>query len=124
MLTVFLLLSACGNVTLTPSEGGCTDINLADPPASSVESETDPDGSVRVYRAAAFFDQTGLVFAPELVTEGDVLHVHEAWSGGETEDAFCYQPTVTVTGLAAKLQVRWYLEGEDTPFDTVEIAPS
>ncbi|MES2641200.1 MAG: hypothetical protein V4850_17050 [Myxococcota bacterium] len=123
MSLALLVLAACANqVTITPSQGGCADYDFADPAESTIEWEASKSGSARVWRANALQEQTGLVFDPLIEVEGKVVSVYEAWTGGETEDSFCYEPVVSFEGLSRELQVRWYLYAGDTvPYESVEI---
>ena len=120
---VLLAVAACGNqVVITPSQGGCTDYNFDDPAASAIEWEAAKDGTARAWRSNALLEKTGLIFDPLITVEGNVVEVFEAWAGGETDDAFCYEPSVGFEGLGGELEVRWYLaEGESVPYDTVDI---
>lgn len=120
-MTLLLLLVACKNpVTLTPGQDACVS---EDPEAAAEEVvwESTGEGAARVGREVVL-DGTGLVFDPVFEVEPNVVHVYERWSGGGTEDPFCYAPNVAIEGIARELQVRWYLaEGDTTPFDTVDI---
>lgn len=123
MSLALLLFAACANqVTITPAQGGCTDYDFDNPAESTVEWEVSKDGGARVWRANALQEQTGLIFDPVIDVEGNVVSIFEAWTGGETDDAFCYEPVVAFAGLSGKLQVRWYLrEGDTVPYDSVEL---
>ncbi len=123
MTLALLLLAACtGQVTLTPGQDGCTDYDFANPADSTIESEVSADGSGRVWRTYAVQEQTGLFFDPEIVVGGSVVEVYEKWTGGETDDAFCYAPWVAFEGLSGKMTVEWYLEpGDGVPFDSVDV---
>ncbi len=123
MFTLLLLVAACSNpVVITPSQGGCVDYNFASPAESTVEWEGTEKGSVRVWRSNSLLEQTGLTFDPLILVDGEVVQVFEAWVGGDTDDAFCYEPVVSFEGLIGELQVRWYLaEGEAVPYDSVDI---
>jgi hypothetical protein len=124
MLLSLLLTTACSQVTLSYGDDGCTDYDFTDPAPSSLEWESTGDDAVRIWRTNALMEQSALQFTPDIQIEGKTIHVYEAWSGGETDDPFCYFPYVTAEGLTAKVQVRWYLEADDaTPFDTVSIEP-
>jgi len=121
---LLLLAAACSNpVVITPSQGGCVDYNFASPDESAVESEGTADGAIRVWRSNALLEQTGLIFDPLIEVDDKVVQVFEAWVGGETDDAFCYEPVVTFEGLVGDLQVRWFLPEDDmVPFDSVDIS--
>ncbi|MDP2306643.1 MAG: hypothetical protein Q8P18_11530 [Pseudomonadota bacterium] len=123
MSLALLFLAACADqVTITPGQGACTDYDPADPAESTVESDISKDGSARVWRSNALREQTGLIFDPVIEVGGDIVSVFEAWTGGETDDALCYEPIVSFQGVTRDLQVRWYLqEGDPAPFDSVDI---
>ena len=124
MTLALFLLAACGSqVTLTPSQGGCTDYDFDNPSDSAVETELDGGGGGgRVYRTNALLEQTGLLFDPIIEISAGRVEVYEKWSGGETDEAFCYEPSVAFEGLDGKMTVEWYLEEGDTvPFDEVEV---
>jgi hypothetical protein len=125
MSLTLLLLAACANqVTITPSQGYCTDFDYADPPDSSLEVEVSADGTARVWRANAVLDQTGLLFDPEITVDGNIVSVYEGWSGGDEETAFCYEPAIGLDGLTKKIQVRWFMDDTATvPFDTIDVEP-
>lgn len=127
MSLALLLLAACGNqITITPGQDGCTDYVFASPAESTVEWEASSAGSARAWRTNALQEQSGLIFDPLIEIAGDEVSVFEVWTGGETDDALCYEPAVSFEGLSAgTIEVRWYLaEGDTVPFDTVEVEAS
>ncbi|MDP2311396.1 MAG: hypothetical protein Q8P41_00710 [Pseudomonadota bacterium] len=123
MSLALLLFAACANqVTIIPGQDGCIDYNFTDPAESTVDWEASSGGTARAWRSNALMDQTGLIFEPNIAADGNVIHVYEAWTGGETADAFCYEPSVAFEGVSGELQVRWYLaEGDTVPYDSVDI---
>lgn len=120
-MTILLLLAACGGtVTITPGQDGCTNYDFDDPAPSVILSSVEgTTGDVR--RTGALLEQTGLYFDPAITVDADVVEVHEAWAGGETDESFCYEPWVKIEGIADEVQIRWYLEGEASPMDTVNL---
>jgi hypothetical protein len=117
-----LVLLGCGlNVDITPSTGACENYDFDSPAESTLEWEAQGDSAVRVWRTNGLLEQTGLVFDPEFEFEGRVISVHEAYSGGESDEPFCYAPEILLEGVSGKIEVRWYLEGDDVPFKTVEV---
>ena len=123
MTLALLLLAACGSqVTLAPGQDGCTDYDFDNPSDSTVEFDVDGSGSGRVWRTNALLEQTGLTFDPTIEIAGGAVQVFEKWSGGETDEAFCYAPYVAFSGLSGKMTVQWFLEeGDEVPFDEVEV---
>lgn len=123
MAFALVLLAGCANqVTLTPGQGVCTDFDETNPALSTVGWESAESGTARVWRTNALKEQAGLVFDPVIAFTGKVVSVVEVWTGGETDDTFCYEPMVTFDGVTGKHQVRWYLhEGDTVAFDIVEI---
>lgn len=123
-MLALLLFTACGgSAVFTPTQEGCVDFDYNDPGASTVEFDIDEAGTGRVWRTNVLLENVDQLFEPEIVPDGDVIEVHEAWTGGAGEDPFCYQAVVEIEGLTSEIQVRWFLEGKDTPLDTVDIAP-
>lgn len=121
-MILFALLACGGAVVIEPGQGGCTDVDLNDPEASSLTVALGEDSAV-VTRTYVMLT-SGLAFDPTIQAEDGVVSVYEAWAETDeaTEDPFCYAPTVTLTGGSGDAQVRWYLaEGDTTPFDTVEV---
>ena len=78
-----------------------------------------------VVRRTTVFKSCDDVFDPELSVDGNVVSIRERWLGvGDTGDdgcSTCWVPTVTMTDPPSrKLEYRWYIEGSDIPFETVE----
>ena len=123
MPLALLLYVACADpISITPSQAGCDEVTPEASPASTLEWEAASDGSIRVWRSNAYEEQTGLIFDPVVVVDGKIVEIHEAWTGGETADTYCYEPAVTFEGIAKTLQVRWFVdEGDTVPFDTVDV---
>ena len=117
---MLLLLIACNTeVTVTPGQTACTDVDFANPAPSTLDWEPEAEGA-HVWRSYVFLDQSGLGFDPDLGIEKGVLSVHEAWVEPETDDPFCYVPEITVTGYTGELEVRWFTDDSaDTPFATL-----
>lgn len=122
-MSVLLFLVACGQqVTLQPGLDGCENYNFTDPQDPTLEWEAAADGTGRVWRTNVLMEQTGMVFEPEIVVEGDTVSLYEVWTGGEGEPQFCYAPYLALTGIQTQVQVRWYLAvGETVPFETVNV---
>jgi hypothetical protein len=119
---VFFFFVVCGGeVTLKPGQDGCTDYDFDNPAESEVDFEV-AGGSGRVFRTYALLEQTGLLFDPVIDVGGNTVSVYERWTGGESDDAFCYAPYVAFEGLEGKLTVDWFLaDGDTVPYDSVEI---
>ncbi|MFZ5482171.1 MAG: hypothetical protein ACOZNI_35750 [Myxococcota bacterium] len=118
---ILALFAACAPVAIETDLEACTNVDFDDPSPSALVVTASGD-TVRVERDYDYVDGTGLTFDPVIATEGKVVHVYEAWSGGDSEDAFCYVPAVVISPVKGKMQVRWYLSPDDaTPWDTVEI---
>jgi len=120
---MFLLLLACASeIEVTPAQSACTDVDFENPDPSELLWESTGDGQARVWRTYVFLDESGLGFAPELAIEKGVLSVTERWDEPETDDAFCYQPELEITGFRGALEVRWFLAEDDSvPFATVQL---
>lgn len=121
-MLLLAILGCAGSVTIDPGLGGCENSDLDNPDESKLVTVLG-DGQATVTRTNAYLDQLNLSFSPEITADDGVVHVREAWAETEdtTESPFCYAPFVTVTGERGEVQVRWYLEGENTPFDTVNV---
>lgn len=116
-----LVLLACAHeVAITPSQGGCTDFSYEDPAPSEVVWEPQADG-VTITRTNILLDEAGLTFAPELAIDGKQMDVRERWTDPASDDQFCYTASLFVEGFAGELEVRWYLEDETVPFQTILI---
>lgn len=122
MTLALLLLTACASqVTLTPGQDGCTDYDFQNPATSEVEFDL-AGSSGRVWRTYALLDQTGLLFDPVIEIAGNTVEVYEQWTGGETDDAFCYAPYVAFEGLDGKMTVDWFLApGDSVPYASVDV---
>ena len=123
MFALFSLI-ACGvgDLDVTSSTEACTDHDFINPAKSQLT--TDVAGStVLVWRTYVERDNADDVFAPEIIGEGNVLEVYEAWEAGSDGQEWCLEPRVTIRGLTGTLEVQWYTDSESVPFDTVEVEP-
>lgn len=124
-LFVAALVAGCNSsITIDPDLGTCTDIDLDDPPTSEVIGTALAGGGAEVRRTAAFKDGSTLSFVPTVMAEGNTLSVHEDWQGEDDGTDMCYEPGLTMTGVFAELEVRWFLPDDDVvPYRTVVITP-
>jgi len=115
------LLGGCGTKALDVEALtlGCEDIDLNDPPASSVGSEERAD-QVDVFRDAVFL-ASDLQFDPQFVQGPDRVEIYERWVGDADGVETCLRPTVRFTDPPAGLAVLWFLEGESVAFGNVVI---
>lgn len=118
-------LTGCGGeVSVAASQTGCTDFNYSDPADPVVEWEATAEHDANVWRANVLLDQAGATFAPDYAIDKGTLSIFEHWTDPASDDTFCYQPQVAISGIHGTLEVRWYTEDDsDVPFDTVEIKP-
>jgi hypothetical protein len=118
---LMLLLGACApDINLVPVNNFCQDVDLDNLPPSELFFEG--SGETGKVWLANYLAPSGLVFSPELAGEGRTIHVYQAWEGEGGEADFCYEPTVEMSGISGKIEVRWYLEDDHTvPYDTIEL---
>lgn len=120
-MNLLLFLGCALDVAITPSTGVCQNYDFDSPADSTLEWEAAGEGAFRIWRTNALMEQTGLTFDPTFDFEGRDISLHEAWSGGESDESFCYAPEILLEGVTGAIEVRWYLEGEDIPFKTIEV---
>lgn len=121
MLLLTLLLGCGGEVTVTPDQGACHDVDYTNPAPSTLEWAP-ADGGADVWRTYVFLDQSGLAFDPDFEIANGVLTVRERWTSPEGDAPFCYEPHVLLGGYRGTLEVRWFTEDDpDVPFDTLLI---
>lgn len=118
------LLGCSSELGFTSEQPGCVDVDLNDP--APPELKISQQNLSVVIRRTNVFKSCDAVFDPELSVDGNVVTIREYWVGGgdtASEDGCdtCWSPTVTMSDPPSrKLEYRWYLEGADVPFDTVE----
>ncbi len=120
---LLLLLACVGNPVLTPVTEGCQNVDPDDPQASKIVSSS-KNGVGDVYRS--YIDRANLddVFEPEIVTDGDVIEVHEAWLEGTDGNETCLEAHLVIEEFGAPVEVRWYAPDDDNvPVDTVTVSP-
>lgn len=114
-----LLLLACSSeISVTPDQGGCVDFSYADPGIPEVSWVPQGAGAL-VTRDDILLQQSGATFAPEVELDGTVLSLREYWVEPESDDQFCYTASVLVENFGRKLEVRWFVEDEPRPYQTV-----
>lgn len=115
------LLSGCSpEIGLTAVNNYCTDVDLDNLPAVELFSEVDGD-TARVWLSYDI-QPAGLEFVPTYDTSGKTVEVFSLWDGEGGGEDFCYEPTVEITGLKGKMEIRWYISQDDaSPYDTIEI---
>ena len=121
---MLLLLIACvGNPVITPSTEGCQNYDFDDPQDSKIESSVKGD-KADVYRSFVERENLDDAFDPEIVADGNVIEVHEAWVPGSDGNATCLEPHVLIEEFEATIEVRWFTPDDDNvPVDTVNLTP-
>ncbi len=123
-LLCFALTGCAGQVTVTPSQTGCTDFNYSDPADPVVDWASTGDHEADVWRANVLLDQAGATFSPDFSISKGILSVTEHWTDPASDDTFCYQPQLALAGINGTLEVRWFTEDNpDVPVQTVEVEP-
>lgn len=119
MLSLFLL--ACSQeLSMTPSQGGCTDFSYENPTPPALSWVPYADGAT-VTRSNILLDQSGLTFSPEVSVDHGVLVLREWWTEPETDDQFCYTASVYVEDFTGQIELRWYVGDDELPFETLLI---
>jgi len=116
-----LLLLACSSAQVSSSVEDCTDYDFSGEQESTLASSVDGStGDVwRTYVERANTDDS---FAPDIVADGPVINVYEAWEDGSDANPMCMEPHVTLSDMNGEIEVRWYLDaGASVPFDTVKL---
>ena len=125
ILVLFALLTGCGGeLVATTSQTGCTDFNYSDPADPVVEWESTGANEALIWRANVLLDQAGATFSPDYAVDNGVLSITEHWTDPATDDTFCYEPQVAVSGIHGSIEVRWFTEeSTSVPFETVDVEP-
>lgn len=119
---LFLLIACAQDIQVEIGQEGCENFDFANPGESVITQEWLEDGTAKVARVFDLQPKTSMVFEPDVTAEGELVHVHEVWTGGVDEVEFCYQPFVLVSGIErGQIEVRWYEGEDDTPFGTAVI---
>ncbi len=119
----FLLLACVGNPVITTSTTGCTNYDFDDPKPSAIEASV-KDGVADVYRSYVERENLDDAFDPEIVTDGAVIEVFEAWTAGSDGNANCLDPHISIEDFGAPIEVRWYTpDDQNVPLDTVTVSP-
>lgn len=112
-MLIALLLAACGGeATVTWSTEPCTDWVLGDEPEVTLNT----DGEAGLIIAREGVEQPlDAEFAPEVVPDGRVLRIYEAWEGGsEDAETTCAAPTIYVSDLPPRgYTFQWFTEESD-----------
>lgn len=117
---LIFLLACAPDIQLTSATNPCDGADLADLPAPELVAEV--NGSDATIWLDNYLQPAGLIFKPEFDFDGRVVMVYGNWTGTPGDADFCYQPTVEMTGLKGKLEVRWYEALDDaSPYDTINI---
>lgn len=120
---LLLLLACVGNPVITPTTEGCHNYDFDDPKDSKIESSVKGD-KADVYRSYVERENLDDEFAPDIVAEGNVVEVHEAWVPGSDGNATCLEPHVIIEEFGATIEVRWFTPDDDNvPLDTVTLSP-
>lgn len=119
-LLLLPLLCACSpDLDVVTSAPGCADVDYDNPlPERVVAEEGDGEWVVRHENVFQSCDATPVI---EVGPENGDLAVYERWEPGTDESCqTCYDPQITINDPPrGKYDVRWYVEGDDTPFETV-----
>lgn len=118
-MRILLLCSlACGGeLKLDHVTEGCVNVDFDDTEPGAVKL-IEEGVQVQVFHTN-IWKPTDSVYAPEVETEGKTVHLYEIWEEGEDDD-FCYQPTLIFKDPPkGNWEVRWYVEGSETPIDTL-----
>ena len=118
MLIFFL---ACApEIQLSASTEPCENADLSNLPEAVLDSEI--TGSTGKVWLDNYVQPAGLIFDPTFDFDKRVVLVYAAWTGTAGDADFCYQPTVEMSGLKGKFEIRWYESLEDaSPYDTINI---
>lgn len=120
MLALLLLFACAQDIVVAIDQVGCRDYDFEDPGESTLGSAWAGELAT-VWRTGVIVAEDA-AFDPVIETEGDVLHVREAWTAGTAED-FCYEPTLNISGIVSGLEVRWYTDDAVIPFSTAVLEP-
>ena len=121
---MLLVLTACGGeVHLEMTQEGCTDVDPSNPGDPQLRKEVSGD-EAKVWRTAVVRDADDVLDSAVAGEAGEVT-VHESWTPGDSGTDFCFQPTLTITGLSSALDVYWYVDEESTevPWQTITVEP-
>ena len=124
-LALALFVGGCASqLEVTPAQTGCTDFNYSDPADPVLEWEATGDNAASVWRANVLLDQAGATFAPEFAIDNGTLSVIEHWTDPASDDTFCYQPELALTGIRGKLDVLWFTEDDlNVPWRQITVEP-
>lgn len=121
-LAVLPLMVACGpgDITAQASQEPCQDIDLDDPPETSLSSESDAN-AVTVTRSPVFMD-CAADFDPSVEPEGSILRVYEAWDGETGDCCFALTLGIKADNSGAEIDVEWYgPDDESSPAHTLTV---
>ena len=126
-----LLIAACGLWTacggdkvldISVEQQGCESLDQGEQPAS-VLVRKDEGNSITMYRDWVFISSTA-EFDPEFSQDGKDIEVREYWidDGDAAGVETCFRPTIVLNNPeSGKFSLFWYIGGDGTPFDNMEI---
>lgn len=116
-----LLLLACSSAHVSSSVEDCKDYDFTGEQESTLESSVDGN-TADVWRTYVERENTDDAFAPDIVDDGGVISVYEAWEEGSDGNPMCVEPHVNLSEMSGEIEVRWYLDaGDSVPFNTVRV---
>lgn len=118
-LVLSLALGACSpDLDVVTRAPGCEGVDFDSPPPERLVAE-EGDGEWAVIHMSVF-QACDAIPKLEVSTESGDLVVTETWMAGDESCQTCYDPQIAVIDPPrGKYSVRWYVEDDEIPFDTV-----
>ncbi|MBO87576.1 MAG: hypothetical protein CL927_19675 [Deltaproteobacteria bacterium] len=125
LIAICGMWTACGGakvLDISVEQQGCESLDQGEQPPSALVRK-DQGNNITIYRDWVFIASTA-EFDPEFAQDGKDITVREYWNdeeGGSGVET-CFRPTIVLNNPeSGKFNLFWYIGGDGTPFDNMEI---